>query len=389
MRDVSEDFIASLSGSRIDERVEVTVFREGNVLAQRLNITEWTFSESMDQQVKGSFSCTVADDTGELIPYQMSDVLAPSGSTLVVDYVTPAHRMRLGEYLITGAEPSVDLFLRKGKVAAKMGLVKLSCADTTTRLVADRLLAPESPPANATIASEMSRLSRDTPIVFTPGTDGTKTVPSSVVYEKERMNALDDLAARAGGFIRVGADSTLQVVSSTPAMTPVWAIVGGNSGTLISYSQKLSIDGIYNGVISTSSAGQDANTNFIGKAFENDGPLRWGGPLGYRPLFHSSSLISSEAEAKKDAETRLAGIVGKRVIDLAVTAVPNPALQVGDVVSLPALSDGKKISKPAIRGILTHLSIGGDNSGLKVASYTVRVASAEFAKAISEGVWDA
>lgn len=381
MRLASQDFSESLVGNRFNECVKISVFAGSELKASSIMLDSWDFSETLDQQVKGSFNATIIDDSGDLIPYRYGDILSP-GHRVVVDYCLNNTQLRFGEYVITAARPAYNVYIRSRRVAAKSGKIKVECKDLTALLAADRLLAPESPKRNATVYSELVRLAKNIPVTITAGLEATRSVPASVVYERERMNAIDDLAERITGFVRQTQTGGLEVVPINPSLVPVWEIVGGETGTLIEYSSDLALDDIYNGVISSSGAGQDGQQVYVGRAFETDGPLRWGGIIGCRPYFHSSSLISSQDQASKDAKTRLESLIRNRFVKLNVTCLANPLLQVGDVVGLPSLAGAKKIDTADIKGIVTSVKFSGGLSGVSAATLEVKVVAKDFFEAV-------
>lgn len=160
---------------------------------------------------------------------------------------------------------------------------------------------------------------------------GDATVPDGLVFETDRWAAVQDLAARVDAVVRpVGAGFTV-APAPEPTGTPVWTVDVGDEGVLLSGARPAVVrDDAYNAVVASNP--DDPDVWAIAIIDDPTHPLRWDGPFGRRPYFFSSPLLSA-ATVQQAADTRLVNLSGRsRIVE--VPCVPNPALQVGDVVSV-------------------------------------------------------
>lgn len=381
MRTFPPEITTALAGSRTGEGLLVRVWRDGLLAVDDLPVSQWQLSEDKGRQVAAQFTATVADPDGRLVPVSWGDVLAPGGSRLQVLYRSGGFEAALGWYVVTRVAPDESWSVIDGRWVSGGASITVEADDLTALLASDRLLAPDSAPAGATVASEIRRLvGAVLPVWFDPGVNTGRTVSSSTVYERERLDALDDLAALVGARLAVDGEGTLTIVNR--AGEPVHDIRGGADGTLISVSRNMAAGEVYNAVVSTSSAGSAGE--FVGYAYLATGPLAWDGPAGRRPYFHSSPLINSQAAADADAASTLARLQASAAVELEITMLPNPALQAGDRVrvAVPVAATDQNI--PAwLDGVIENLTLSGDISGPHPQRLTVAVSGDQWAKVVA------
>lgn len=273
-----------------------------------------------------------------------------------------------GSYTTTVAVESTQadrVWVRRG------GDVLVDADDLMWQVDAERFLAPESPAGSATCIGEIGRLlSGIMPIGSTAGVTD-RGVPSSVVYNDSRADAVKSLADALNADIRVSPHGLLDLVPKTTGAS-VWTIDvapgRGYPGALVDANTVLSAEDLPNAARST---GSDPTTNLpiVGMAFEGGnalkygqmtegGSLRFGGPHGRIPVFHDSPLITTQSQANADALTVLQTAQSKRAQTLNVTCVPNPAIQLLDYVTLrtPAgdlVGQVRQVSIPLNGGAMT------------------------------------
>lgn len=385
MRPMTDAALAALTGSRSGDGVRVHVWLDGRTVAENLPVSDWSLTWNLARQVQGQWSCTVTDVDGTLAPWAIDDPLGVGGPRMQVIYgiggtnetvdigwyrtvqSDPAESWRV--YTLPSAQPDARFGERVVWVSGGAS-IPVQGDDLTRVVVDDRLLAPSSPAAGATVLSEVRRLM--TGIMPVTVTDGVvdAAVPSSVVFERERMDAIEDLLARIDAAARMTGDGQLEVYP-TAKTDPVWSVVGGDGGALVSVQRSQSAEGLYNAVVSE---GTDSTTKLTvrGTALEDTGPLRWQGPMWRVPMFRSSPLIETQAAATADARTTLAGRVSSRQVTLNVTCLPHPGLQVGDWVQVacPLVDD----EPYPLVGQVTSMTLRGSAEG--VSPMTMKVACA-------------
>lgn len=352
MRTMTEAQLSALTGSSSRAGVVVHAWYGGVVVAESLPVETWSIGWDGQRQVQGQVSITVRDADGTLAPWSVDDPLGVGGARLQVIYhlgggVDP---LDLGWFRITGSDPVESWRVVRVKDSTATGnseaaffderlewvsggaSIPVQADDLTRQATIDKLLAPESPAGLApTVLGEVRRLLTGIiPVTVAAGVVD-KAVPTSLVYEKERMDAVEDLLQTIGCSHRMTADGSLEVFS-TARTSPVWAIAGGDDGVLISVQRSQKLDGLYNGAISE---GGESGLPLIGRAFEMNGPLRWEGPHGRYPTFNSSTgTLKTQAAVDMDAKSRLRTEIAQRSVVLSVTCLPHPGLQVGDWVQV-------------------------------------------------------
>lgn len=389
MRTMSEAQLSALSGSSRAAGVYVHAWYDGVIASEFLPVETWSVGWDSARQVQAQLSLTVRDVDGTLAPWSIADPLGVGGARLQViyhfgsDVVDP---LDLGWFRITGADPVESWRVIRLQDSTNTGTseaaffgerlewvsggasIPVQADDLTKQAAIDKLLAPESPAGlTPTVLGEVRRLLNGImPVFVAPGVTD-KAVSTSLVYERERMDAVEDLLATAGCWHRMTGDGQLEVYP-TARTAPVWVVAGGDDGVLISVQRSQKLDGLYNGAVSE---GGENGLPLIGRAFETAGPLRWEGPHGRYPTFHSATgLLKSQAAVDLDAKSRLRTDIAQRSVVLTVTCLPHPGLQIGDWVQVAnPTTSGDAV--PLV-GVVRSLTLRGSASqGVSLMSLTV------------------
>ena len=378
MRVTSPDLNAEVAGTTTGDRLEVHAWRDGVLVAQYLDVSAWSLGWDADRQVQGQATVTVADPDGTLAPWGMSDPLGPGGSRLQITWVSglSGARVPLGWWRIRRPDPQETWLTynvgdgRTVRVAGG-GSVTIQADEETSTIALDRLDAEVL--TEATCVAEVRRLLRDIcPVVAHEGVvDGP--VPASLVYGDSRMDAVEDLLSAIDADYRMGPDGALEIVPAA-GVGPVWTLAGGEDGVLVSLARSLSDDGVYNAAISTGETPDGAP--LVGRAYITSGPLAWGGPFGKVPIFHRA-IATTQAGVDADARTLLANRVASGEVDLTVTCLTHPGLQVQDrVVVIAATTAGELPLEGRVVGM--RMSSATSDSGTtpaKKMTLTVRVST--------------
>ena len=349
MRLIDEGSLAALDGSRPADSLTVWAWRDGSlVLPDPLDVIDWSVSDDAGDSVKvgQKLSLTVADPDGSLGAWRFDDPLSVAGTDLQVIYrVGGAGAVNFGWFRVVGNEPTVAVDSRvidefgldapdsptaphERRRYITSGVVKLEAVDLTFDVDRDKFESPRSP-RTATVLAEIANLtSAYFPTVVDPGVTDT-SVSSRLVFEKERLEAVQDLASRVNARYRMGGDGECHIY---PVMSaPVWRVEPEIS--LVSVARKQSIDGLFNKWIVE---GKDSKGGapVRGSAFIETGPLRWGGPHGKAPDFYSSEMITTRVQADFYAVELRERFLSSLAIELAVETVPRPELQAGDRIEV-------------------------------------------------------
>jgi hypothetical protein len=414
MRLVDDASLAALEGSRPADSLLVWAWRDGElVLPEPLQVVGWSVDDEAGESVKvgQKLSLTVADPDGSLGAWRFEDPLGVAGTRLQVVYrVGGAGAVNFGWFRVVGNEPTTAHDSRviseyglvvpdspvsphERRVFTTAGVVRLECVDLTADVDRDRLEAPESPGNNATVLGEFARLTG--PYFPTVVDAGVVDVPVSrqLVFDRERLEACQDLLARVGARYRMGGDGECHVY---PTVTdPVLRIEPGNS--LVSVSRKQSVDGLYNRWVVE---GKDvaSGSPVYGSASIESGALRWGGPHGRVPFFYQSEMITSDREAEAYAAQLRDEFLSGLAVELSVETVPRPELQAGDWVEVgcPVVGGHVAYFPGRVTGIRRSGSTVPSDTSLSVscsyADVTAALSRTEWAEHLGNGLpaltWD-
>lgn len=331
MIDLVNDDVAGTS--QLD-RLEINAFRDGELVAQNLDVSDWNMNWSYGRSAHGQATLQVTDDTGHLTPWAMDDPLGPGGTRLQITYIFGAsgNRVPMGWWRVRSVSPNSQYRLydtstgpqriwQGGHLTIKAD--EISCLMEMARMDAERPVGP-------TCIGEVRRLLSDLlPVNVLAGVvDGP--LPSLLIYDDSRVSAVNDTLSAIDAEARMGADGSLEIVPRF-GIGPVWEIKGGDQGVLIDVTHSLSDEGVYNAVISHGET--ETGEQLIGRAYITTGPLRWGGPYGQVPMFHNA-ISNNKAGVQRDAESMLANREATGRVQIEVECLMHPGIQIYDRLSL-------------------------------------------------------
>lgn len=290
-----------------------------------LPIGSGTLTLDADDQGYASLVVELADPsvlaTGPVSP------LTPFGARLRVEVAISAGRwwsqtLRVGPDMLITSVPTLAGHMSSREVTA----------GTLVQMVRDdRFLAPWQPPASSTVHAALTGLLTGS-VPGAPVQVGAPDAPvtGAPVWERERWDAVVDLAAQIGCVPRPAADGF--AVAPPPAATdPVWTVDAGAGGVLLPGQARPEVTrDRWNAVVASNP--DDPEVRAVATLDDPSSPVRWDGPYGRRPYFFTSPLLTP-ATAATAAATRLASLQGSsRRIEARI--VPCPALEPGDTVAV-------------------------------------------------------
>lgn len=360
MLSIDNNTRAALNGSRSGDKLELFAWYGGRLsYPEALNVDSWSleYDGSASKQVQGVLKVSIADEEGSKSPWLWDDPLGVGGAELMARYtVGGAGTVNRGRFRITDNAPKESWFSRlipeRGAAVAGSSTppghrlvmvsggaeIPLTAEDLTVRLLLDEFLVPEQPAGSTpTVVSEIRRIVGDiVPVVFTGVVD--VPVPLDVTYEGPRVDAVMDLAGRAGASLRMGGNGQLEVY--VKSRKPVWVVAGGDDGALINIDRQQTVDLLDNVGIArgeqpyTDASGQQQTRPLWGIARVTAGPLRAGGPHGVVPRRLDSKFLTTQAQVDMAAQNLITDHLSSLTLDLEVTCLPHPALQIGDWVTV-------------------------------------------------------
>lgn len=371
MRTLSAGMLDALAGSVPDARLTVAAWYDGTLREPELPISTWSVNwDGADNTlVQGKASVTVTDPTGRLAPWGFDEPLSVAGSRLLLTFRCGVEAVDLGWFTVADNQPTEQWRIVGPNLQWVSGgaSIPVQADDLTLEVQDSEFIAPESPPADATVFSEIRRLLDGIIPVIIPASVTDQPVPGSIVYRDDRLAAVQDLAKSVNARYRMAGDGSLELYPLTKT-APVWTIQGGDGGALVSINRRQSRRDLINGVISTSN---DPSLEIRALATIQVGPLRWDGPLG-RKITRHNAIANTEAGVQADAETYLANMATLKTVPLTVLCKPHPGIQTGDWV---------RVAQPTINGkahpldgIVTSVQLSGSRAGVEPMQITVQCA---------------
>jgi hypothetical protein len=369
MRQLSSKMLDAIAGSVPDARLVVYPWYDGKLATKDpLPLANWSIQWAGSDQnlIQGKASFTVNDPTGELAPWGFDEPLSAAGSKLQASFVCGTESVDLGWYAVSSNAPT-EQWRTSGPLAqwVAAGASIPVTADDLTLLISDaKFIAPESPPAGATVISEVRRLLKGIcPVTVAPGVvDGP--VPASVVYKDDRLAPVFDLVKSLGCRYRMDGAGQLEIYPLVKT-APVWTIQGKDGGAMVSVNRTQNRADVINGVLSTSN---DPSLEIRRLATLTTGPLRWDGPLGRKVNYHTA-LANTADGVQKDADAILENSTVTRTVPLTVICTPHPGIQIGDWV---------RVAQPVINGaeypldgLVSAVGLKGSAAGVEAMSLTV------------------
>jgi hypothetical protein len=406
MRQVDANTVAALTGSRSGDSLTVWAWYGGRLAnPDPLPISSARFGWDATRQIQ-TLSLSVDDEDGVLAPWLLEDTLGVGGARLQVIYnVGGAGSINVGWYRVTTSKP-VESWIaytitEAGTVTPDTPVapdtrlahvsggaeVQVDAEDLGTVIAKAQFPAPESPVGvSPTIVGEITRIIGDIcPVVTTAGVVDA-SVNSTLVYQGDRLNAVQDLCKRINCDYRFNGAGQFEVYPLTP-QTPVATLKGGAEGLLVRVDREQKYDSLFNEFYAegqlqtTDSKGSSTQVPIRGYAAITAGPLRVNGPHGRYPKFYSSTMLTTQAEcdayAKTMRDTQLAGLT----TDLVVTCLPQPQIQQGDWVTVyNALVGGRVI---AVVGRVKTMSLGFSSGAPEKMVLTVECSYSDVQAAFS------
>lgn len=280
--------------------------------------------------VRGSLDLTT--DGTEMWPVYADALLAPYGNELYVE-----RGIEYGNGITEWCSLGYFRIETPSQGDPPDGPIRIVGKDRMQGVIDSRLVSPIQFGSGQTYGQVMTQLIGDVyPAATIEWDDSTDSdiLGRSMIVEDKRYEFLDDLVA-ALGKIWYWDHRGILVVKDVPSPTePVWEVSAGEGGVLVSMSRELTRDGVYNAVVAS---GESTDTDEPVRAVAvDDNPTSatyYHGRFGPVPMFYSSPFLLTSAQCAAAAAAMLRQNLGLPYnVDL--TAVPNPALEPYDPVSI-------------------------------------------------------
>ncbi|MFF7329636.1 DUF5047 domain-containing protein [Streptomyces sp. NPDC008150] len=181
--------------------------------------------------------------------------------------------------------------------------------------------------------------------------------------EADLWAGCQDIAAAAGAEVYTTADGTFTIATLPDLLTtdPVWAVEAVEGGVYISGNRAMTSESVYNGVLARGENTADNIPPVSYLATDNDAgsPTYWGGPFGRRPMFYSSSTLTTTSACMQAATLKLAQAKAPNASG-DFSALPNPALEPGDVIRVAHPDGTRELHQVASFSVPLDVSGGGE-----------------------------
>lgn len=301
-------------------------------------------------------TCTVTCPDPGLIPRTPTDQLATYGARLLisrgVEYGRPddTEIVPLGVFRLD----SVDGDVSEGPVTLQGKGLETVVAD-------DKFTARYR--ASGTVVTAITSLIRRS----IPAADVISLITDSAIgarwydVEADPWAGCQEIAAAAGAEVYANPDGVfvIRVLPDLASTDPVWAVEATEGGVYIAGSRSMSSEGVYNAVLAR---GENAGENippvsYLATDSDPNSPTYWGGPYGRRPLFYSSSTLTTLAACQNAARLKLAEAKAPNASG-DISSLPNPALEPGDVLRVVHEDGSRELHQVASFSV--PLDLGGD-----------------------------
>lgn len=334
----SDDLAGVVTQGGFSRELVADVYYGGTRLLQDIPVDDWSLAGDYDARIKTSAKARIVyqgDFAESYTPREATDALAAFGQELhlfmVISLGDFVERMRVGIYRIDDVPSARDRVARiDGRKLTVGSVVDLDLVDRSD--TCDTLTRSLEQPRSLTSAwAEIVRMSR----LQVTRTVPDKAIPNSIVYSRNRLDAVQQLAGLLGGRAFMLSDGTLGVSPDAAGDPTIKYRRGEPDGTIIGDEYSMSSRAIANCVFGDF---EDENGNGIhAEATINSGPLRVDGPFGERAVEYpgdQKQFIRTVDAANTAVRNHLAKVSRRGPFEIPVTLVPDPRLEIGDIVTL-------------------------------------------------------
>lgn len=303
--------------------------------------------------IRGTLDLTT--DGTQMWPRNSTALLVPYGNEIFVEravrYNSFDEWIPLGYYRIETPEQNI----------VPDGPIRIAGSDRMAGIIDARLTAPRQFLSTVTYGSVVQTLVTEVypnAVIEWDDSTNTSTTGRTLIAEDDRFKFINDLVTSLGK-IWYWDHRGILVIKNVPAVNAasVWTVSSGQSGVLVSMDRQLTRKGVYNAVVATGEAA-DTDTPSRAVAYDNNpaSPTYYFGRFGPVPQFYSSPFITTNSQALSAATAILNRGLGLPY-NVNFSAVPNPALEPYDVVTVKYPTHSRSIDKFTETHIIDQITI--------------------------------
>lgn len=324
MYTVTDDFIDSIpSGTRVTYAATVTVASTSytlDMVAGSVSVREGNVRRTFT----GDFSHS------DLTSYQLYDLLSNEAAVL---HVTVGFNWG-------GSSESVDVFrgrLSKTTLGGAQGFVTVTAADFGFDLNQQTLTPSITQAAGTTRRNAIKALVQDgfPGVTITDTASDTGTLLAEQTWSGTRWEAINQLATDGNMDCFFAPDGSFIIRDIPTIGTPVYLFRTQDGGTITAYDRERPFDKLFNAVVvqPKNTDGSQGWTQQLVEITDTASP-RHKSKIGVRAL-KVANVTGDATQALAVANKQLWQVLGKTET-VALTAIANPALEIGDTVQIVA-----------------------------------------------------
>lgn len=355
MRHFSDDFSSIVTTGSFTRELTADAYLGGKRTLENIPVDDWNLAGDYDANIKNTATARIIyqdDFAKSYTPREASDALAAFGQELHLFMTVSAgdfsERIRVGIFRIDEVPSAYDRKVMHENRELTIGSVidldlvdRFATVNWPTRTL-------DAPAALGSAWSEIVRVSR----LQVTRTVPDKSIPNSIVYPRNRLSTVQQLAGVLGGRAMMLSDGTLGVIPdeySTPDLT---LTTGEPAGTIVGTGYSMRSREIANAVYGDFEA--EDGTPIHAEAAITVGDLSTLGPFGERPVEYpgdQKAFIRTQRAADTAVQNHLAKVSRRGPVEIPVTLVPDPRIEIGDVLEVsnggtPQIARAVKYSLP-------------------------------------------
>lgn len=325
---VPAGFLDALGRShRVISRIDAY---QGGAFIGTVPFSEGKVDVTARNRIRRTLNITCA---GALYPLEYTDLLSPYATVLQawagIDLGTT-------QVLLPVFNGKVELVDNRDQFG---GGIEVRARDLMGDVNDARFEQPRAAPTDARIIDAIQALLVEAvptaTVAVDAGIDTTSLVPSGLMWDTDRGQAVDDLAQSIGAEVFATPDGAGFRVRNVPTLydPPSWTALEGAGGTLVTAGRSVGREGVYNVVVGViERANGDIPLRFIAEDTNVGSPTYVGGLFGRVTRFLRNPLVTSAAQGETATIALLARSIGA-TRTRTITCVPNAAAEAGDVIT--------------------------------------------------------
>ena len=337
MRPVTDEFLTTVRGSH-QMAAHAYVVAPGqtgvNPLGIEIPILSGDVKYDSTADIRATLDLTTSDQDWRPA---LDDALTPYGTEIFV---------QRGVQYGNGSEELVSQgYYRIYDVdqdTAPKGSLAIAARDRMSGIIDARPLAPQQFGDGTSVASVFDFLVGEVypgAVILFDFDAGATLFTASHTLEDDRYQFLKDIADSFGKVMYWDYAGRLRVETAPDPTGSVFDVHHGEGGVIAKASRSLSRQGVYNAIVATGEpVGEAAPVRGVALDLNPASPTYWNGPFGKVPKFYSSTFLTTNEQCVTAATEMLRRQLGVPY-SLDFTAVPNPALEPLDPVSVSYTDD--------------------------------------------------